>query len=129
MTKLFSLIFCVLTISACGKGKTADELCEAQCDLTQDWVDDCADEFAEGDWEVEAAGDTCVTECVEGADDAAEADCETQWKATAECIADISADSLECEALSLVVTMLEKCSVQLSALEACDPTVSDDTGT
>ena len=63
MTKFLSIVLSVTILAACGKGETNEELCEQQCDLTQDWVDGCADEHAEGDWEVEGTGESCVAEC------------------------------------------------------------------
>ena len=128
MTQHVAFISSLLLLAACGKDSSNEELCENQCDMAQDWTDGCADEFAEGDWEVETAGEACVTECIGGADEATEADCATQWEAASKCFGDISVESLECEPLSLVEAMLEECAIQMSALEACNPTVSDDTG-
>ena len=69
MTKFLSIVLGASLLAACGKGETNEELCEQQCDQTQDWVDGCVDDLAEGGWEVET-GESCVAECVEGADEA-----------------------------------------------------------
>ena len=128
MTKFLSIVLSASLLAACGKGETNEELCEQQCDQTQDWVDGCADELAEGDWEVEGTGESCVAECVEGADEAVAAGCETQWKAAINCYAGIATDSLECDPFAMLGAVVDECSVQLSALEACNPTGGDDTG-
>lgn len=125
MTKFLPIVLSVVTLAACGKKETSEELCEQQCELTQDWTDGCADEFAEGGWEVDSEGD-CVAQCVEDADEAAAAGCETQWTAATKCFTGISTDSLECDPFAYVGAILEDCSVQLSALEACSPTGEDD---
>ena len=128
MTKYLSIILSVALLTACGKGQSNEEICEQQCDQTQDWADGCADEFAETGWEMESTGETCVAECIEGADDAAAAGCETQWKAAVKCYEGIDTDSLECDPFAMLGAVVEECSTQLTALEACNPTGGDDTG-
>ena len=126
MTKFLSIVLSVVTLAACGKGETNEELCEQQCDLTQDWTDRCADELAEGDWEVEGTGESCVAECVEDADEAAAAGCGTQWTAVAKCVTGITTEDLECDPFAFVGALLEECLTQLTAFEACSPAGGDD---
>ena len=122
-----------ITLIAIGCGKSSpDKMCTDMCDDFQAWSDECVPLLdPDGDITIQLdSHETCLSDCIDGYNDADEKNCDVQFKAYVNCMNSVGFDELECNAEVFMAEAITACATQMAALNSCtdDSEGSTDTG-